>query len=180
MFNYEPGLVIRNFKLIFVWGWILILPLSFSALSPAKGQLPLQKDANQENASAQIVNSKISIVDGTYLYGRSKQPEQIGQEYLVMQVRGNRAIGAIYFPRSEFNCFSATFEGRQINLAIVDPYNEKVYPYAIAVRELATVVSEDRLSLSPTLEGYQLLTTISDNDRRMLDTCLNYYRQINS
>jgi hypothetical protein len=174
MFNYELRRVIRNFRLIFVWGWILIPPLSVLALSPARGQVLLPKDVNQEN-----VSNKTPFVDGTYLYGRSEQPEQIGQEYIVMQVRGDRAIGAIYFPRSEFNCFSATLEGRRINLAIVDPYDEKVYPYAIAVQELATVASQERLSLSPTLAGYQQLKTIGDSDRRILDICLDYYRQVN-
>jgi hypothetical protein len=174
MFNYKLGRVIHNFRLIFVWGWILIPPLALSALSPARGQVLLAKDVNQGN-----VSNKTPFVDGTYLYGRSEQPEQIGKEYIVMQIRGDRAIGAIYFPRSEFNCFSATLEGRQLNLAIVDPSDETVYPYAIAVGELATVASEDRLSLSPTLEGYQQLKKIGDSDRRILDVCLNYYRQVN-
>ncbi len=174
MFNYELRLVIGNFRLIFVLGWMLISPLGLLALLPAKGQLPLAKETDQAN-----VSNKTPFADGTYLYGRSEQPEQIGQEYIVMQVRGDRAIGAIYFPRSEFNCFSATLEGRQFNLAIVDPQDEKVYLQAIAVGELATVASQERLSLSPNLAGYQQLNAIGDSDRRILDICLDYYRQVN-
>lgn len=120
-------------------------------------------------SSAQASDSPIA--DGTYLYGQSSEPEQIGQEYMVFQVQQGKVVGAVYLPQSEFNCFSGTVDARQMSLSIVDPYDKTVYPYQIALQDLSPVASEGRLPREIGLEGYQQISQIGDNDRRILATC---------
>lgn len=114
------------------------------------------------------------LVDGVYLYGQAPQPEVIGSEYLVFEVENGEAKGAIYYPASEFNCFTADIDNQSMNLAIVDPFDNAVYPYEIAVNMQGDIAAgRDRAALVAELEGYHGLATISDNDRRILEICKN-------
>lgn len=112
------------------------------------------------------------LADGTYLYGQSTQAEQIGQEYIVFKVQQGQVVGAVYMPRSEFNCFSGAIESNQIKLSIVDPYDGTVYPHEIALETLAPVASNSQLPREVGLEGYNRISQLSDNDRRILNVCL--------
>jgi hypothetical protein len=113
-----------------------------------------------------------TISDGVYLYGQSAKPEQIGQEYLVFQIKKGKVTGAFYLPRSEFNCFSGTVTAQAMNLFVKDPYDDSVSPYSIALREISPVASEGKTPREFDLEGYHRLNNISDNDRRILKSCL--------
>jgi hypothetical protein len=121
---------------------------------------------------AQASQSRSPLADGTYLYGQSSQAEQIGQEYIVFKVQQGRVIGAVYMPRSEFNCFSGAIESNQIKLSIVDPYDGTVYPHEIALESIAPVASSGQVSPEVGLEGYHQISRLSDNDRRILNVCL--------
>lgn len=120
---------------------------------------------------AQASQLQSPLVDGTYLYGQSTQAEQIGQEYIVFKVQQGRVIGAVYMPRSEFNCFSGAIKSNQLKLSIVDPYDGTVYPHEIAL-EIAPVASSGQLPHEVGLEGYHQISQLSDNDRRILNICL--------
>ncbi len=113
------------------------------------------------------------LTNGVYLYGRSPEPETLGKEYLVFKVQEGEVMGAFYMPRSEFNCFSGSLNSRQMNLSITDPYDGTKYNYAIALRVVSPIATNNRQSSEVTLEGYHRLDNLSDNDQRILNTCIN-------
>ncbi|MGK7877779.1 MAG: hypothetical protein AB4426_32085 [Xenococcaceae cyanobacterium] len=162
-----------NIGLIFSLGLVTTSPAPLLA-SNLEGLEKQQQTPTANSTSvvslAQTIRSNSSLPNGTYLYGESSKPEQIGQEYLVFQVRQNRVIGAIYMPRSEFRCFYGTLDSRQMNLSIVDPDDKTVYPYSIALQKLSPV------AVSVGLQGYQQIDTISDNDQRILGVCLDNHQ----
>jgi hypothetical protein len=121
--------------------------------------------------STPILASESPLTDGIYLYGQSPQADVIGSEYLVFEVEDGKAKGAIYLPASEFNCFTADINNQNMNLAIVDPFDNAVYPYTIAVQTQTNVADRDRAPIVAGLEGYYPLEALSENDRRILNTC---------
>jgi hypothetical protein len=125
---------------------------------------------------AQRVNRPLPFADGIYLYGQSPKAEQIGQEYLVFKVQQGRVIGAFYMPQSEFSCFYGNLNHQSMDLSIIDPYEQTVYPYSIALQPLTPLADGEQTSLKMGLEGYHSLAQVSDNDRRILNICLQQYR----
>src|SRR5919199_114957 len=81
---------------------------------------------------AQLPTSAASLPDGTYLYGQSSEPQQIGKEYLVFQVSQGKVRGAMYLPSSEYSCFYGTLDSKQMNLTVVNPYDQTAVSHAIA------------------------------------------------
>ena len=120
-----------------------------------------------------LTQASATLADGVYLYGRSPQPETLGQEYLVFQVRDAQVMGAFYMPRSEFSCFSGSLNSRQMNLLIVDPYDGTKHNYVIALEAASPVAFRNNRSSEIGLKGYYRLNTISENDQRILKTCLS-------
>lgn len=129
--------------------------------------------ASLEVSLAQAKNPNSLISDGTYLYGQSSIPEQIGKEYLVFNVNKGKVIGAIYMPQSEFNCFFGSFNSQQMNVSIVNPYDNALYPHSIALQSQSPVATTDRASGFVGLQGYQPVSTISNNDRNILAICFD-------
>jgi hypothetical protein len=121
---------------------------------------------------AQTAQPNFTLANGVYLYGQSPEAEKIGQEYLVFKVHQGKVTGAVYLPKSEFNCFSGNLTANQMNLSIIDPNDGTKYPYPIAMKPASPVASQGQVSSEVTLEGYHRLTTISQNDHRILKTCL--------
>jgi hypothetical protein len=120
--------------------------------------------------------SESPMADGTYLYGQTAEPEQIGQEYLVFQINQGKVVGAVYLPQSEFSCFSGTVDAAQMSLSIIDPYDKTVYPYNIALENRSPIASQGGLPRDLGLEGYQQISEIGENDRRILNTCRQQLR----
>lgn len=97
--------------------------------------------------------ASIGLVDGIYLYGQSQEPDEIKKEYFVFEVRRGKVIGAFYLPRSAFYCFYGNVELTQLNLTVVDSYDRTTSPYSV------------------NLQQYYPISTVSDNDRRILGIC---------
>ena len=93
------------------------------------------------------------LADGIYLYGQSSKPEELKQEYFVFEMRQSKVVGAFYLPRSAFYCFYGTGDRTQLNLTVVDTYDGSRSPYSV------------------NLQQYHHLSTVSDNDRRILGIC---------
>ncbi|HBW58338.1 MAG TPA: hypothetical protein DEF27_11245 [Oscillatoriales bacterium UBA8482] len=116
------------------------------------------------------------LTDGVYLYGESPQPEQIGQSYLVFEVKQGQVIGAFYMPRSSFDCFTGVPQGSHLSLNIIDSYSQETHSYQIGLNNTAVVatvggqVSENNL----VLEGFHRLSNPSENDTRILNECKAY------
>ncbi len=138
---------------------------------------------------AQAPTSDASIPNGTYLYGQSSQPEQIGQEYIVFEARQGKLIGALYMPHSEFRCFYGSVDAQQMNLTVVNPYDQTAISHTIArERQSPVAAAGGQINLEETydsltypyrvqLEGYQPIPQLSENDERILSTCLDNYRE---
>ncbi|ACK66543.1 hypothetical protein PCC8801_2535 [Rippkaea orientalis PCC 8801] len=120
-----------------------------------------------------LTQRSITIPNGVYLYGRSPKPETLGQEYLVFKVQEGQVIGAFYMPRSEFSCFSGSFNSRQMNLSIADPYDGTKYDYAIALEPISPIADQRNATTEMRLEGYYRLNNVTENDHRILKTCLS-------
>lgn len=126
-------------------------------------------DKNLEELLAQTV-TKNRLANGSYLYGTSRKPDEIGQDYMVFKVRQGEIKGAVYMPHSEFSCFTGTFEDNQMKMSIIDPYDGTRYNYAIDVQVPSTASTNVQWA-EVELDGYHRINTISQNDQRILDTC---------
>jgi hypothetical protein len=137
---------------------------------------------------AQAQSSAASIADGTYLYGQASQPGQFGQEYIVFEARQGKVVGAMYMPSSEYACFYGTLNSKQMNLTVVNPYNQTAFSHTIAREQSSQIAAAGgQINLDNTydsltyphsvgLEGYQPINQVSDNDKQILSNCLNKYQ----
>lgn len=112
-----------------------------------------------------------SLADGTYLYGQSPEPDQIGSEYLVFEVNQGQVVGGFYMPRSSFDCFHGSLESNQMALTVVDSYEQTPHAYSVALRPNGTNASAGSSTVPMGLEGYHRLDEISNTDQEILATC---------
>lgn len=144
-------------------------------------QTPVRKNTTIANS---ILTTEVSplppsdsgLASGIYLYGQSSQPEAIGKEYLVFELRQEQVIGAVYFPQSEFACFYGNVNPQQMSLVVVDPYTQETADYAIALAEQSTIAGGNDTPSSIAPLGYERIATLSDNDWHILNTCLNTHQ----
>ncbi len=112
--------------------------------------------------------------DGIYLYGESPEPDQIGQAYMVFEVKQGRVLGAFYMMNSSFDCFSGVSEGNQLALSVVDSYTQEAHPYSLGLYHPAAITASNFPGADQhniTIEGFHPIPTVSQNDRRMLEVC---------
>ncbi|MBE9226737.1 hypothetical protein IQ264_15015 [Phormidium sp. LEGE 05292] len=120
-----------------------------------------------------------NLSNGVYLYGQSAKPEEIGKEYVVFEIRNGRVIGAVYMPRSEFNCFHGTLQAQRLNVTMVDPMVETADSTppekqpAARVAAVGNYQGIDQVSVpySVTLQNYRQIANVSANDKRILGMC---------
>lgn len=154
----------------------LILSIFTTSTSPILALSLKEAKVKQTQAIslAQTTDSQPSLTDGVYLYGQSEEPEQLGSEYLVFQVRQGKIKGAFYMPSSEFDCFDGQATSSGINLSIVDPEDNTTYSHSIAFEEASPIAAgRDRVQRSLKLEGYHQINKISKQDRALLEACQN-------
>ena len=89
--------------------------------------------------------SQSNFAAGTYLYGQSNLPEQIGKAYLVFKVEQHKVFGALYYPQSEFYCFYGQLTSQQMNINVIDidPYDQTVHPYSIDLESSSPVATTE-------------------------------------
>ena len=135
----------------------------------------LPADANPGTApanSAAQSSSLASLPNGVYLYGQSAQPEQVGQGYFVFEVNQGNVVGALYMPRSSFDCAAGTFQHDQLALTVVNSYDRSTNPFEIALDKTSNVATAGNPAVQPVgLQGFHQLSSISENDRRILGVC---------
>lgn len=171
-----------HFHSLFARGSGLILGLAVATVNIfpvlASQETPTQQSlSSPTNINiAQAKHTSSALADGVYLYGQSPEPEQLGQEYLVIKVNKGQVVGAFYMPQSEFNCFSGNITASQMNLSVVDPYDNSVHPYSIALQTNSPVVAQNVSSVSLTLEGYHQISKLSDNDQKILNVCVEQHQ----
>lgn len=135
------------------------------------------------------LKGKLPEVDGIYLYSQSPEQEQIGQEYMVFEMRQGNIIGAFYLPYSEFTCFSGTLRSGKLALMVAHAPDSDPYPGSVATQNSQQVAgASDRATIenvynalaspySVVLQDYYQLASVSANDQRLLRTCKNNYQE---
>ena len=178
--------MLKNTKYQFHLRLLLVMGLAVAAYSFSRLVSNFSRSAPKKKDFSSIsqiqphldrsARSQSNFAAGTYLYGQSNLPEQIGKAYLVFKVEQNKVFGALYYPQSEFYCFCGKLTSQQMNINVIDidPYQRTTaHPYSINLESsfpLATTGNGGVRELA--LKGYQQIEDISDNDRRILNTCL--------
>lgn len=115
--------------------------------------------------------AQVPLDNGTYLYGQSATPGQLGTTYVVMTLRNGRALGAFYQPNSSFDCFHGQVTGTTLATTVVDSYDQQTHGYALAWQATSTVAASQGSTPTPTLAGFHPIPDLSPLDRDILATC---------
>lgn len=151
----------------------------------ARSQVARVKVFGKDTLSAP--KGKLPEKDGIYLYGQSPKPQQIGQEYMVFEMRGGKVTGAFYLPHSEFSCFSGTLQSGNLALMVANGPDSNAYEDSVAVQDSQRVAtaSDTQIGIdynqsaypySVALQNYHQLASVSSNDQQLLRTCKNNYQ----
>ncbi|WP_016951834.1 hypothetical protein [Anabaena sp. PCC 7108] len=112
--------------------------------------------------------------DGTYLYGQSSAPDQLGQGYIVFQKQQGKVIGALYMPSSEFSCFQGTIANSgELAMTVRSSPGEVGTIQVSTTSRIPHITDDDSITYaySVTLQDYHPLKNISANDRKILQMC---------
>lgn len=123
-----------------------------------------------QTASPQASATQTVLADGTYLFGQSPEPGELGSTYTVFSVENNQTIGAFYQPSSSFDCFSGQVLPNQLAVNVVDSYEQTVHPYSIALAVDDSSVAGDAAGAYG-LEGFHRIENISAQDQEILGVC---------
>lgn len=165
--------------------------LLVTSISDAEAKPTITKDSQQQDISFLAKNSNTILKekppekDGIYLYGQSPEPDQIGQEYLVFELRQGKVTGAFYLPSSEFSCFQGSLSAGKLDLTIAndsdsnsdsDPIADAQNSAQVAAAsntQLGDEYGQMSSSYSVALQNYHSLSSISANDKQILAACKN-------
>lgn len=141
-------------------------------------------------AENNIFKGKMPKKNGIYLYGQSQQPNQIGQEYMVFEVRQGKVTGAFYLPQSEFNCFQGSLAAGKLDLTIAGDAGSTPYSDSIAdaqnAPQVATASDSSQIGAqyeqvssqySVALQNYYQLSNVNENDKQILAACKSNYQE---
>ncbi|HEY9780842.1 MAG TPA: hypothetical protein V6D09_11970 [Leptolyngbyaceae cyanobacterium] len=141
-------------------------------------------------AENNIFKGKMPKKNGIYLYGQSQQPNQIGQEYMVFEVRQGKVTGAFYLPQSEFNCFQGSLVAGKLDLTIAGDAGSTPYSDSIAdaqnAPQVATASDSSQIGAqyeqvssqySVALQNYYQLSNVNENDKQILAACKSNYQE---
>ncbi|HTL88069.1 MAG TPA: hypothetical protein VL134_01620 [Leptolyngbya sp.] len=136
---------------------------------------PLQPVRAGVDLSSEASTLAPQVPDNVRLYGQSPQPNQIGQTYLIVEFKQGDIgdiVGALYAPRSSFDCATGSIRNRQLKLTATEAYSGESYPVAIAMQpHVSIAASTGGAASSLDLQGLHRISTISQNDLRILNTC---------
>jgi len=120
----------------------------------------------------QAVASIPPIEDGTYLYGESSTPQQIGSAYMVFEVNDRQVVGAFYMPSSSFDCFHGNIQANQLALTVTSSEDQQPYSYNVAMQPSGSVATVGNVNVAPAeIEGYHRIATVSNLDQQILAVC---------
>ncbi|GAB1540146.1 hypothetical protein NUACC21_28150 [Scytonema sp. NUACC21] len=128
-----------------------------------------------KNSAVAPSKAKLPQKDGTYLYGQSPKPSQLGQGYIVFEKQQGKVIGALYMPHSEFSCFNGTLDSRGELAMTVTGYPGDKSQTQIATNSNIPTLMDDEPSVYAHEVGLQEYypLNVSANDRRILQMCKN-------
>ncbi|MEL6903098.1 MAG: hypothetical protein AAFP07_19355 [Cyanobacteria bacterium J06606_4] len=148
----------------------LMLPGASTAQSARTAQPASQLASKSIQAAESAPTSRAALPDGTYLFGQSEQPDQMGSAYAVFSVQNGQTVGAFYQPHSSFDCFSGHLQSDRLAVNVVDSYEQTVHPYEIALTLTDSLVAGDAAG-AYTLSGFYRIDTLSQQDLDILAVC---------
>jgi hypothetical protein len=91
--------------------------------------------------------------DGVYLYGEADTTNQLGKGYFIFQRSGQRIVGALYYPQSEYTCFTGTLSATNAQLQPFEAGDSSASGQTIQValpslHQIANVGSSERKTLA--------------------------------
>jgi hypothetical protein len=54
--------------------------------------------------------------NGIHFYGEAKAANQLGKGYFIFQQSGSKIVGAVYYPQSEYTCFTGNRTATNVHL----------------------------------------------------------------
>lgn len=112
------------------------------------------------------------LENGDYLFGAVPRADVLGASYMVLRVQGDTLAGGFYQPSSSFDCFRGEVKGDQLQLTVVNSYDQSTHAYAVAFTAEPTDVASTTDVAGPlSLEGFHPIADMSSLDRRILATC---------
>jgi hypothetical protein len=113
-----------------------------------------------ENTTNDNLTDDNLLDDGIYFYGQTTIPDQLLHEYFIFAVKQHKVIGAFYLPKSAFYCFYGINKPGELDIIVVDNFNKTTAPYLV------------------NLTKYYAIPIISENDQRILNTCIDSYQNM--
>ncbi|MBV5260661.1 hypothetical protein FLX56_19800 [Synechococcus moorigangaii CMS01] len=156
----------------------LFLGLGLAAIAPnfaAAATLEHRALGRNENFVASLNTRLIAQQQSAiFVYGTSPVAQQLGQDYMVLQVNpNNRVQGVLYQMNSEYACFSGTIHDGKLDLAMIDPYEQVAYDYQLNYETRGYVAnSGDRPTAQMIPAGFQPINVPSDLDYALLRECV--------
>ncbi|WP_404788137.1 hypothetical protein [Altericista sp. CCNU0014] len=94
--------------------------------------------------------------DGIYLYGETNTARQPGKGYLIFQQSGDRIVGAMYYPQSEYTCFTGKRAATKVHLQPFEPAGQPL---------------PEQGALQISLPGLHSISQIGSSERQTLAAC---------
>lgn len=154
---------------------------------PSKNTYKISVRGESLSKNTYAPKGKLPQKDGVYVYGQSPEPQQIGQEYIVLEINKGKATGAFYLPSSEYNCFNGTIEGGKLALSLANgPETEAYSDLGSSIKDRQVAAVSDRslgesdnneitTPYSVALQNYHQLSTVSASDKQILAACKSNY-----
>lgn len=169
----------------FAGNWIarpaaLLLGLGLAAIAPnfapaasLEYRTAAQGEAMNPPLDPQLVAQQQSNVNNIFVYGTSPIAQQLGQDYMVLQIEPDDQVrGLFYQVHSEYACFSGTIRDGKLDLAVVDPYEQVAYAYTLDYEAKGYIANGgDRPVLQLIPAGFQPINVPSELDYALLQEC---------
>lgn len=140
-------------------------------LTATVGTAAIVNAAPADSSPSTTSTQTTTLPDGVYLYGQAAKPDELGKGYFVFEAKKGHVVGALYMPRSSFDCAAGRFNANQLALTVTNSYDRTTNPFEIAVDRTSTVASSTQPTPAIGLQGFYKLDQVSDNDLRMLNVC---------
>jgi hypothetical protein len=144
---------------------VLVLSATLATGMARAGEIPSTVPIIKKSTVA--TNNVNRLANGTYLYGESAEPGRIGSEYIVFDNQDGQAVGAVFMTDSEYSCFSGKVQQGQLNMQVLDSYEQVERSYAVALESPAGDTSSSE---------YRAVQGIGRQELSLLESCRNMYR----
>lgn len=153
------------------WSWLSRQPkfgFSLQSLTILPIVLMAASGATELHQAQQA--QSLPVEDGVYLYGEVPQPDRIGVEYMVLELRQNRVVGGLYRRHSSFDCFYGQMQAQTLEMTIVPAYEDTPYSYSM-VRADNAIASTAEAPVAPAFEGLYRIDRLDEVAQRVLESC---------